>query len=174
MGLLPTELSARQTVSAPVITIRDLGMTFPGKKGTEPINVLRAINLEIMPGEFVCIVGPSGCGKTTLLNIVAGFLKQSNGDVLVQGAPVKGPDPRRIFVFQDNGVFPWLTVEQNIGFGIAQRSRQEQKEIVHHYVQMVGLTGFEKAYPRELSGGMRQRVEIARALAPNPEIIYMA
>jgi len=173
MGLLPTELSARQTVSVAVITVRDLGMTFPGKKGTEPINVLRAINLEIMPGEFVCIVGPSGCGKTTLLNIVAGFLKQSNGDVLVQGAPVKGPDPRRIFVFQDNGVFPWLTVEQNIGFGIAQRSRQEQKEIVHRYVQMVGLTGFEKAFPRELSGGMRQRVEIARALAPNPEIIYM-
>jgi NitT/TauT family transport system ATP-binding protein len=173
MGLLPTELSASQTVSVPVITIRDLGMTFPGKKGTEPINVLRSINLQIMPGEFVCIVGPSGCGKTTLLNIITGFLKQSNGDVLVQGEPVKGPDPRRIFVFQDNGVFPWLTVEQNIGFGIARRSSQEQKEIVRHYVQMVGLTGFEKAYPRELSGGMRQRVEIARALAPNPEIIYM-
>jgi NitT/TauT family transport system ATP-binding protein len=160
-------------VSAPVISVRDLGLTFPGKKGAEPIVVLRSINLEIMAGEFVCIVGPSGCGKTTLLNIITGFLKQSVGEVLVQGAPVKGPDPRRIFVFQDNGVFPWLTVEQNIGFGIARCSSEEQREIVHRYVRMVGLTGFEKAYPRELSGGMRQRVEIARALAPNPEIIYM-
>ena len=160
-------------MSTAVISVRDLGLSFPGKKGAEPIEVLRSIQLEIMPGEFVCIVGPSGCGKTTLLNIITGFLKQSTGEVLVQGAPVKGPDPRRIFVFQDNGVFPWLTVEQNIGFGIARRPRQEQREIVHRYVQMVGLTGFEKAYPRELSGGMRQRVEIARALAPNPEIIYM-
>jgi NitT/TauT family transport system ATP-binding protein len=160
-------------VSAPVISVRDLGLVFPGKKGAGPIEVLRSINLEVMAGEFVCIVGPSGCGKTTLLNIVTGFLKQSTGDVLVEGAPVHGPDPRRIFVFQDNGVFPWLTVEQNIGFGIARRPRQEQQETVRHYVQMVGLTGFEKAYPRELSGGMRQRVEIARALAPNPEIIYM-
>ena len=173
MGLFAKELGTDKTVSAAVISVRDLGVTFPGKKGTAPIEVLRSISLEIMKGEFVCIVGPSGCGKTTLLNIVTGFLKQSKGDVLVQGAPVKGPDPRRIFVFQDNGVFPWLTVEQNIGFGIARRPREEQREIVHRYVQMVGLTGFEKAYPRELSGGMRQRVEIARALAPNPEIIYM-
>ncbi len=178
MGLLSTELTgkspgAHQKVSANVISVRDLGLMFPGKKGAEPIEVLRSINLEVLEGEFVCIVGPSGCGKTTLLNIITGFLTQSTGDVLVQGTPVKGPDPRRIFVFQDNGVFPWLTVEQNIGFGIARRPLQEQRETVHRYVQMVGLTGFEKAYPRELSGGMRQRVEIARALAANPEIIYM-
>jgi NitT/TauT family transport system ATP-binding protein len=160
-------------LTIPVISLRDLGLTFPGKKESEPIDVLRSINLRIMAGEFVCIVGPSGCGKTTLLNVITGFLKQSTGEVLVQGAAVKGPDPRRVFVFQDNGVFPWLTVEQNIAFGIARLSRQRQEEIVHRYVQMVGLTGFEKAYPRELSGGMRQRVEIARALAPNPEIIYM-
>jgi NitT/TauT family transport system ATP-binding protein len=172
MGLLPKKLGTLK-MSAPVISVRDLGLAFPGKKGAGQIEVLRSINLEIMAGEFVCIVGPSGCGKTTLLNIVTGFLKQSTGDVLVEGAPVNGPDPRRIFVFQDNGVFPWLTVEQNIGFGIARRPPQEQQETVRHYVQMVGLTGFEKAYPRELSGGMRQRVEIARALAPNPEIIYM-
>jgi NitT/TauT family transport system ATP-binding protein len=173
MGLFPTELGARKEVSPPVISVRDLGLTFPGKKGAQPIEVLRSINLEVLEGEFVCLVGPSGCGKTTLLNIITGFLKQSTGEVLVQGVPVKGPDPRRIFVFQDNGVFPWLTVEQNIAFGIARRPLQEQQETVHRYVQMVGLTGFEKAYPRELSGGMRQRVEIARALAPNPEIIYM-
>jgi NitT/TauT family transport system ATP-binding protein len=160
-------------MSETVISVTDLSLSFPGKKGGSPIEVLRSINLEAKRGEFVCIVGPSGCGKTTLLNIVTGFLKQSQGEVLVQGAPVAGPDPRRVFVFQDNGVFPWLTVEQNIGFGLARRPRKEQREIVHRYVQMVGLTGFEKAYPRELSGGMRQRVEIARALAPNPEIIYM-
>ena len=160
-------------MSKPVIAVTDLSLSFPGKKGSSPIEVLRSINLEVKRGEFVCIVGPSGCGKTTLLNIITGFLQQSKGEVLVQGAQVKGPDPRRVFVFQDNGVFPWLTVEQNIGFGLARHSREEQREIVHRYVQMVGLTGFEKAYPRELSGGMRQRVEIARALAPNPEIIYM-
>ena len=160
-------------MSEPAIRVKDLGLSFPGKKGGSPIEVLRSINLEVKGGEFVCIVGPSGCGKTTLLNIITGFLKQSQGEVFVQGAPVKGPDPRRVFVFQDNGVFPWLTVEQNIGFGLARRPRGEQRDIVHRYVQMVGLTGFEKAYPRELSGGMRQRVEIARALAPNPEIIYM-
>jgi NitT/TauT family transport system ATP-binding protein len=163
----------RNVMSETVISVTDLSLSFPGKKGGSPIEVLRSINLEAKRGEFVCIVGPSGCGKTTLLNIVTGFLKQSQGEVLVQGAPVAGPDPRRVFVFQDNGVFPWLTVEQNIGFGLARRPRKEQREIVHRYVQMVGLTGFEKAYPRELSGGMRQRVEIARALAPNPEIIYM-
>jgi NitT/TauT family transport system ATP-binding protein len=160
-------------MSKPVIAVTDLSLSFPGKKGSSPIEVLRSIDLEVKRGEFVCIVGPSGCGKTTLLNIITGFLQQSKGEVLVQGAQVKGPDPRRVFVFQDNGVFPWLTVEQNIGFGLARHSREEQREIVHRYVQMVGLTGFEKAYPRELSGGMRQRVEIARALAPNPEIIYM-
>ena len=160
-------------VNESAISIRDLGISFPGKRHAEPIQVLRSISLEIRRGEFVCIVGPSGCGKTTLLNIVTGFIRQFSGEVLVQGSPVTGPDPKRIFVFQDNGVFPWLTVEQNIGFGLARRSRGEQREIVHRYVLMVGLTGFEKAYPRELSGGMRQRVEIARALAANPRIIYM-
>ncbi len=93
--------------------------------------------------------------------------------MLVDGEPVRGPDPRRIFVFQENGVFPWLTVRDNIGFGLRGRSEAERAEIVAHYVEMVGLTGFERAYPRELSGGMRQRVEIARALAANPEMIYM-
>ncbi len=125
-----------------------------------------------MQGEFVCIVGPSGCGKSTLLNIVAGFLAQTDGTVLVEGEPVRGPNPRRIFVFQENGVFPWLTVEENVGFGLSS-SPEERQETLRHYIEMVGLTGFERAYPRQLSGGMRQRVEIARALAANPDIIYM-
>lgn len=155
------------------VTVRDLWMSFSGQRPGELVHVLEKINLEVKPGEFVCIVGPSGCGKSTLLNIIGGFIHQSRGEVLVEGEPVIGPDPRRIFVFQENGVFPWLTVEENIGFGLGQKAPRERSEIVQHYLEMVSLTGFESAYPRELSGGMRQRVEIARALAASPDIIYM-
>lgn len=156
------------------ISVRNLWMTFPAKKrGADPVYVLENVNAEIEKGEFVCIVGPSGCGKSTLLNVIGGFLKATSGQALVEGAPVKGPDPRRIFVFQENGVFPWLTVRENIGFGLRRQTDVERERIVAHYVEMVGLAGFETAYPRELSGGMRQRVEIARALAANPDIIYM-
>jgi NitT/TauT family transport system ATP-binding protein len=160
-------------MSAPVVKIRDLWMSFPGKQTGQLIHVLERIDIDILPGEFVCIVGPSGCGKSTLLNIIGGFLRQTRGDAIVEGLPVAGPDPRRIFVFQENGVFPWLTVRENIGFGLGQKSPEEREKTVAHYTEMVGLTGFEAAYPRELSGGMRQRVEIARALAANPDIIYM-
>jgi NitT/TauT family transport system ATP-binding protein len=157
----------------PVVQIRDLWMSFPGKQAGQLIHVLERIDLDITPGEFVCIVGPSGCGKSTLLNIIGGFLRQTRGEALVEGAQVSGPDPRRIFVFQENGVFPWLTVRENIGFGLGRKTPEEREKTVAHYTDMVGLTGFEAAYPRELSGGMRQRVEIARALAANPDIIYM-
>ena len=115
----------------------------------------------------------SGCGKTTLLNIIAGFLQPTRGEVLVAGQPVSGPDPRRLFIFQEGGVFPWLNVRDNIAFGLGRRREQERETLIEHYVEMVGLSGFERSYPRELSGGMRQRVEIARALSANPEIIYM-
>ncbi len=155
------------------VLVRDLWMSFPGKQAGDQIHVLERINLEVRQGEFVCIVGPSGCGKSTLLNIVGGFLACSRGDVIVEGQPVAGPDPRRIFVFQENGVFPWLTVQENIGFGLLKKTAAERAGIVAHYIEMVGLRGFERAYPRELSGGMKQRVEIARALAANPDIIYM-
>ena len=157
----------------PVVSVRDLWMSFPGKKSGEETHVLEHIDLEVAAGEFVCIVGPSGCGKSTLLNIIGGFLTQTRGAALVEGRAVRGPDPRRIFVFQENGVFPWLTVRENIGFGLSARSEEERARTVAHYTAMVGLVGFEGAYPRELSGGMRQRVEIARALAANPDIIYM-
>jgi len=157
----------------PAVSVRDLWMSFPGKDAAQKIHVLERINLEVAPGEFVCIVGPSGCGKSTLLNIVGGFLTPTRGEALVEGQLVHGPDPRRIFVFQENGVFPWLNVRENIGFGLLARPAAERDKTVTHYTEMVGLTGFENAYPRELSGGMRQRVEIARALAANPDIIYM-
>jgi ABC-type nitrate/sulfonate/bicarbonate transport system ATPase subunit len=159
--------------SRPAVVVRDLWMSFAGKQAGEDVHVLEHIDLEVREGEFVCIVGPSGCGKSTLLNIIGGFLKRSRGEVLVEGQPVAGPDPRRVFVFQENGVFPWLTVDENIGFGLLKKSNAERERTVAHYVDMVGLNGFERAYPRELSGGMKQRVEIARALAANPEIIYM-
>jgi ABC-type nitrate/sulfonate/bicarbonate transport system ATPase subunit len=159
------------SAALPAVTVRNLWMSFPGKQS--PVHVLEDINMEVGRGEFVCIVGPSGCGKSTVLNIIGGFLKASSGEVLVEGEPVRGPDPRRIFVFQENGVFPWLNVRENIAFGLRKQAPEEMENIVGHYTEMVGLTGFEAAYPAELSGGMRQRVEIARALAANPDIIYM-
>ncbi|HEX5052980.1 MAG TPA: ATP-binding cassette domain-containing protein [Planctomycetota bacterium] len=167
----PHDPAAR--VAAPVVAVRDVWLRFPGKPGADAVPVLERVSLEVAAGEFVCIVGPSGCGKSTLLNAIAGFLRPTSGTILVDGKPVHGPDPRRIFVFQENGVFPWLTVQENIAFGLSRRPRAERAGIVAHYVDMVGLRGFERAYPRELSGGMRQRVEIARALAARPDVVYM-
>lgn len=137
------------------------------------VRVLDDINLAVSEGEFVCLLGPSGCGKSTLLNIVGGFLEPSEGEVTIDGERVTRPDPRRIFVFQERGVFPWLTVEENIGFGLVRMSETEKRERIAHYIQMVGLRGFEKSYPRELSGGMKQRLEVARALAVDPDVLYL-
>jgi len=137
------------------------------------VRVLDDINLGVSEGEFVCILGPSGCGKSTLLNIVGGFVRQTEGNVSIDGERVTGPDPRRIFVFQERGVFPWLTVEENIGFGLFRMTETEKRERIAHYIQMVGLRGFEKSYPRELSGGMKQRLEVARALAVDPDVLYL-
>jgi ABC-type nitrate/sulfonate/bicarbonate transport system ATPase subunit len=135
--------------------------------------VLDDINLEVRDGEFICLLGPSGCGKSTLLNTMAGFLSPTEGEIRIDGEVVRGPDPRRIFVFQERGVFPWLTVEGNIGFGLFAMRRAERERRVAHYIQLVGLQGFEKAYPPELSGGMKQRLEVARALAVNPDMLFL-
>ncbi|HEV2275706.1 MAG TPA: ABC transporter ATP-binding protein [Acidobacteriaceae bacterium] len=135
--------------------------------------VLENIHLEVGDGEFLCLLGPSGCGKSTLLSIMAGFLFPTVGEVRIDGEAVRGPDPRRIFVFQERGVFPWLTVEGNIGFGLFKLSRAERGQRIAHYVKMVGLEGFENAYPPELSGGMKQRLEVARALAVNPDVLFL-
>jgi len=149
------------------VRFRDVTMRFGD------MDILESINLDVAEGEFVCILGPSGCGKSTLLNIVGGFLKPVAGSVTIDEQPVTRPDPRRIFVFQERGVFPWLTVEGNIGFGLFKLSEAEKRERIAHYVQLVGLRGFERAYPRELSGGMKQRLEVARALAVNPDVLYL-
>jgi len=155
----------------PKVSIRNVSRSF--ETDGAPIDVLSSVSLDVADGEFVCILGPSGCGKSTLLNIVGGFLKASAGSVLIDGQDVAGPDPRRIFVFQERGVFPWLTVAENIGFGLRKLDTEERAKIVDHYVQLVGLRGFERAYPSELSGGMKQRVEVARALAVNPDMLYL-
>ncbi len=135
--------------------------------------VLEDITLEVAEGEFLCLLGPSGCGKTTLLNAMAGFLPPTSGAIRIDGNVVRGPDPRRIFVFQERGVFPWLTVEGNIGFGLFRLPRGERERRISHYIEMVGLEGFEKTYPSELSGGMKQRLEVARALAVNPDMLFL-
>lgn len=155
----------------PKIDVRDLWKRFNGKGG--PIDVLTGVSFQVHDGELVCFLGPSGSGKTTLLQIIAGFEPPSRGEVVVDGEIVRAPSPKRIFVFQELGVFPWLQVRQNIALGLGGLSPQERKRIVSHYVELVGLVGFEAAYPHELSGGMKQRVQVARALAVNPDILYM-
>ncbi len=137
------------------------------------ISVLEDINLDVSDGEFICLVGPSGAGKSTMLNVMGGFLSPTSGSITIDGEAVVGPDPRRILVFQERGVFPWLTVEGNIGFGLSQLSSAERSERIAHYVQMVRLHGFEHTYPSDLSGGMKQRLQVARALAVNPDILYL-
>ena len=153
------------------LTVRDVSMTFATHD--KPVRVLDKINIDIHKGEFVCIVGPSGCGKSTLLNIIGGFVQGTSGEVRIDNEKVTGPDRRRIFVFQERGVLPWLTVEGNIGFGLLDLPDAERRKRIAYYVNLVGLKGFETAYPQELSGGMKQRVEVARALAVDPDVLYL-
>ncbi len=139
-----------------------------------PLTVLQDINLVVQKEEFVALVGPSGCGKSTLLNIVAGLLSPTEGLVYFADIP-EGRTPSTGIVFQDTGLFPWRNVRSNIAFGLECQHLppSEQDEIIQHYVNLVGLSGFENSYPHQLSGGMRQRVGIARALAINPDLLLM-
>ena len=153
------------------IVCEGLGKRFA--MGSAAITALEGIDLRIGRGEFCCIVGPSGCGKTTLLRIIAGLERHTEGELsLLRYEPQK---PLNSMVFQEQSIFPWMTVEQNVGFGLAMRrtGKAKLKELVDYYIDKVGLTAFRKAYPHQLSGGMKQRVSIARAFANDPEILLM-
>jgi len=150
-------------------------MAYSGITGT--VEALREVDLTIEPGEFICLVGPSGCGKTTLLNVIAGFLEPTAGEVFIENRKIRGPGPDRCVVFQQYAVFPWLTVRQNVEFGLRlganRRPASETRDIVDHFLDLVGLSDFADALPKELSGGMKQRVAIARAYAVNPQVLLM-
>lgn len=155
------------------LVIENVSKTFKARSG-KALPVLKDINLTINEEEFVALVGPSGCGKSTLLNITAGLLAPTEGSVRFTHLP-ENHIPRTGIVFQETGLFPWRSVYDNIAFGLeaAGVSKDEQKERISHYISLVGLNGFEKALPHHLSGGMRQRVGIARALVINPDLLLM-
>jgi NitT/TauT family transport system ATP-binding protein len=155
------------------ICVKNLNKCYRVREGNLP--ALSAVDLEVAEGEFVSIVGPSGCGKSTLLYILGGFISADSGLIEVGGKPVTGPGTDRGVVFQEYALFPWLTVTQNIRYGLEMTgvARREREETVHRLVRTIGLEGFEHRFPRELSGGMKQRVAIARTLAYDPSILLL-
>ena len=158
---------------APKLEIKDVGKVFKTKSGET--TALEKTSFTISEGEFVTILGPSGCGKSTVLRIVAGLEEATSGSVLLDGQEINGPGPDRGMVFQSYTLYPWLNVKDNITFGLKLQgiSQKERDDTARHYLQLIGLEGFEKHYPIQLSGGMKQRVAIARALANDPKILLM-
>jgi NitT/TauT family transport system ATP-binding protein len=173
MNQVVTPAALRQQQSR--IAVRGLRKHFVDISRQEQIVALDGIDLEIGDDEFLTILGPSGCGKTTLLNIIAGFDRATSGDVRLDGEAILKPGPDRGVVFQEYALFPWLTVEQNIEFGLRERriAKAQRRARVRDQIASVGLSGFERRYPQELSGGMRQRVAIARALVNDPKILLL-
>jgi ABC-type nitrate/sulfonate/bicarbonate transport system ATPase subunit len=167
--------AARPTLDAVPVKARFEQVSKRFGNGPDSVLALEPITLDIAENAFVCLVGPSGCGKSTLLNILAGFETPTSGRALMDGQPVRGPDPRRGVVFQQGALFTWMTVQDNVAFGplATGKSDAEAAQIAARHLEMVGLASFAKRYPYELSGGMQQRVGIARALANNPEILLM-
>jgi NitT/TauT family transport system ATP-binding protein len=140
------------------------------------VHALDNVTLTVAPGEFLCLVGPSGCGKSTLLDIIAGLTVSDSGTVFADGQPVVGPGRHRLVMFQESALFPWLDVFGNVMFGLKREqslTRRQKIEIAEHHLELVGLTKFKKAYTHELSGGMKQRVALARSLAPDPRVLLM-
>jgi NitT/TauT family transport system ATP-binding protein/sulfonate transport system ATP-binding protein len=157
------------------IECRDVSKIFKQRGGKVQIPVLDRISLRVRENEFLVIVGPGQCGKTTLLRIIAGFETPTTGNILLDGKEVSGPGPDRGMVFQKYTLFPWRTVMGNVEMGLKLRgmARNERREIANHYIHLVGLQGFEKAFPHQLSGGMKQRVGIARAYANDPKVLLL-
>lgn len=158
------------------LKVTNLQKVFPanGRKEKD-LDALKDINLEVKESEFVVMVGPSGCGKSTLINIIGGLADATEGSVEIDGREVSGPGADRGMVFQGYSLFPWLTVQKNIEFGLKMKKvpKAEREKIAQEYIQLVGLSGFENSLPKQLSGGMKQRVAIARTLANQPEILLM-
>ena len=156
------------------IEVEGVGKIYQGDT-PNPIVAVEKANLDIEPGQFVTIVGPSGCGKSTLLHMIGGFIPVSSGEIRLNGKLVTEPGPERGIVFQHFALFPWLTVVRNVEYGLAEKGvpKKQRREIAQHYIDMVKLSGFENAFPNRLSGGMQQRVALARMLACEPEILLM-
>lgn len=158
------------------VTIRNVCKIYPGHSAKDkPVLALKDVTFTVEDNEFCSILGHSGCGKTTLLTILAGFEHPSSGEALIDGKPVERPSWERAVIFQDYALFPWLTVYKNIAFGLEMKgvASGERERIVREHIQLVGLAGFEARYPHQLSGGMKQRVSIARALAVDPKVLLM-
>jgi NitT/TauT family transport system ATP-binding protein len=158
------------------IDLRNVSVTFVGRTG-QPYRAVEDVNLKIDDSRFLCLLGPSGCGKSTLLNIIAGFERPSSGEALMDGAPINGPSTRRAMIFQNvqGALLPWLSASENVAFGLRMRGvpKHERASKALRYLRLVGLEGHEAKFPFELSGGMKQRVQIARALANDPEVLLM-
>jgi NitT/TauT family transport system ATP-binding protein len=170
-AVLPPHTFAPQTVK---VGLKDICLSYKTQSG-ERLLALDHINLQVKPGEFMCIVGPSGCGKSTLLHLIAGLQQQTSGQILVDGHSVQGPGTDRILIFQEHGLFPWLKVGENVEFGMKMKgvSKAEREEKTQYYLRLVHLGKFKDSYIHQLSGGMRQRVAIARALATEPDVLLM-
>ena len=162
------------SADVPKVGLSDITLSYKTKKG-ERLLALDHINLEVKAGEFLCIVGPSGCGKSTLLHLIAGLHRQTSGQVLIDGKPVEGPGTDRLMIFQELGLFPWLTVAGNVEFGLKIKGigKAEREEKINRYLRLVHLLQFKDSYTHQLSGGMRQRVALARALATEPDVLLM-
>ena len=170
-GVAGAETASREPGTE--IEIQELSVRYD--EGDQTVLALDRIDLTVRRNEFVCVMGPSGCGKTTLLYVIAGIVRPSSGSVLVEGEPVDRPGPDRAVVFQEDAVFPWMTVEQNIGYSLRMRGRpkDEIRAVVDRHVELVGLQEFRRAWPRQLSGGMKKRVDLARGYAANPKVLLM-
>ena len=158
-----------------LLECRNVSKVFVNRKDGHGVVALNNINLSIAEEEFVCIIGPSGCGKSTLLHMIAGFERPTRGKILINNKEIHAPSPELGVIFQESSLLPWMSVRENIEFGLAIQGcpRGEQKDIARHYLNLVGLEGFDRARPHELSGGMKQKVAIARTLALDPAILLM-